>query len=116
MTDFLQGGAVFLWLALAVLTFIIGRKQGAAGYLLSVFFVFMAVWYALRAFWGLPVFEGALSYVFRGILLAFLLIIVAVWYRGRKNQAKSDREAAHHGEGCTCEHCQNERGDKLHID
>ena len=58
MTDFLQYGAVALWAVLAVLTFIIGRKQGAVGYMLSVFFVFMAVWYGLRAFGKLPVTES----------------------------------------------------------
>ena len=58
MADFLQYGYVVLWAALAALTFFIGRKQGLIGYLLSVFFVFMAVWYGLRAFGGLPVFDG----------------------------------------------------------
>lgn len=116
MTEFLQSGAVFLWLALAVLTFIIGRKQGAAGYLLTVFFVFMAVWYALRAFWGLPVFDGMLSYVFRGILLVFLVIIVFVWYNGRKSRIYKNIEKAVHSKNCGCEECQKAQNDSLHID
>ena len=76
MADFLQYGYVVLWAALAALTFFIGRKQGLIGYLLSVFFVFMAVWYGLRAFGGLPVFDGVLGHVFRGVLIVFLFVIL----------------------------------------
>ena len=100
MTTFLQNFYVILWGLLAVLCFFIGRKQGAAGYLLSVFFVFMTVWYGLRAFAGLNVFEGVWGYVFRGVLLVFLAVIVAVWYRGRK--ASSEQQ---HQENCDCEQC-----------
>ena len=103
MTAFLQNFYVVLWALLAVLCFFIGRKQGAAGYLLSIFFVFMTVWYGLRTFAGLPVFEGVLSYVFRGVLLVFLAVIIAVWYRGRKAKPKEQ-----HGENCDCEQCNHE--------
>lgn len=109
MQAFFQNGAVFLWAALAVLTFIIGRKQGAVGYLLSVFFIFMTVWYGLRTFGGLPVFDGAMSYVFRGILLVFLIVIIAVWYRGRKKQAELDAALKAHAENCGCKDCRDKR-------
>ncbi|MED9969681.1 MAG: hypothetical protein UFA98_06690 [Ruminococcus sp.] len=109
MQEVFQNGAVFLWAALAVLTFLIGRKQGAVGYLLTVFFIFMAVWYGLRAFAGLPVFDGIMSYVFRGILLVFLLVIILVWYRGRKKQAQTDSALKAHAENCDCRECRSKR-------
>lgn len=102
MTSFLEHFYVILWAVLAVLCFLIGRKQGAAGYLLSVFFVFMTVWYGLRAFWGLEVFEGVPGHIFRGVLVVFLAVIVAVWYRSKKSQSEQ-----HHGENCDCEQCRH---------
>jgi hypothetical protein len=113
MNEFFQYGAVVLWVVLAVLTFIIGKKHGAAGYLLSVFFVFMAVWYGLSAFGKLPMFDGAMSYVFRGILLVFLLLIVFAWYRMRTRQAQSAKQ---HKDGCNCDDCRNSHKDELHVD
>ena len=96
MSQFLQYGYVFLWAALAVLTFFIGRKQGLYGYLLSVFFVFLAIWYGLRAFGNLPVFEGVPGYIFRGALVVFLLVIVFIWQKSRKenqgNKADSGKK------------------------
>lgn len=109
MNEFFQYGAVVLWVLLAVLTFLIGRKHGAAGYLLSGFFVFMAVWYGLNAFAKLPMFDGVLNLVFRGILLVFLAAIVFVWYRTRTAQPQS------HADGCTCEQCRKNK-DQLHVD
>lgn len=112
MTDFMQYAYVFLWAALSVLTFFIGRKQGVYGYLLSVFFVFMAVWYGLRAFGGLPVFEGAAGWVFRSVLLVFLAVIVFFWIRSHRakpgDKGLLEREESlfqPHKEGCDCEEC-----------
>ena len=87
MSELWQNGAVFLWAALAVFVFISGRRQGAAAYLLTAFFVFMAVWYGLRSFGGLPVFDGIYGWIFRGVILVFLAAIVFVWYKGRNSGA-----------------------------
>jgi hypothetical protein len=57
-----------------------------------VFFVFLAIWYGLRAFGGLPVFEGVPGYVFRGVLVVFLLVIVFVWQRSRKENPDKKTE------------------------
>ena len=81
---FLSYFYVFLWAALAILCFFIGRKMGLAGYLLALFFVFMTVWYGLRAFGGLPVFEGVAGVVFRLVLVAFLGVIVVIWIRSHR--------------------------------
>lgn len=96
MSDFMQYAYVFLWAALAVLTFFIGRRQGVFGYLLSLFFVFMAIWYGLRAFGNLPVFEGIPGYVFRGFLIGFLIVIVYIWWRSKKNAPQNESEEELH--------------------
>ena len=76
---------VFLWAALAVLVLIIGRKELVLAALMSAFFVFMTVWYGLRAFGGIAMFDGVLGIIFKCILLAFALLLGAVWYCRRKN-------------------------------
>ncbi|MBR1483593.1 MAG: hypothetical protein IJ598_11610 [Ruminococcus sp.] len=105
---FLSYFYVFLWAALAVLCIFIGRKIGITGWLLAVFFTFMAVWYGLRAFGGLPVFDGVAGYVFRGVLLVFLVAILIVWYRSRKAQLTRKNKALPHAEDCHCEHCEGD--------
>lgn len=92
----MQYAYVFLWAALAVLTFFIGRRQGVFGYLLSLFFVFMAIWYGLRAFGNLPVFEGIPGYIFRGLLIGFLIVIVYIWWRSKKNTPQNETEEELH--------------------
>jgi hypothetical protein len=109
MTEFFQTSAVFLWLALAVLCAFIGKKYGAAGYLMAAMFLFMTVWYGLRAFGGLPVFDGAFMLVFRGILLVFLAAIVFVWYRGKKRRPEDEALNALHAQNCDCAQCQKEK-------
>lgn len=88
----MQYAYVFLWAALAVLMFFVGRKYGVYGYLLSLFFAIMTIWYGLRAFGGLPVFEGVPGFVFRGMLIVFLIVIGYSWWRSRKNSKKNKNE------------------------
>ena len=95
---------VFLWAVLAVLCFFIGRKHGLVGYLLTVFFLFMSIWYG-----GLPVFDGVMGHVFRGVLIVFLIVVVFIWYRGRKAQISADNKTVPHAEDCHCEHCEDGR-------
>ncbi|MCD8026144.1 MAG: hypothetical protein LUF33_04230 [Clostridiales bacterium] len=88
MTDFMQYAYVFLWGILAVLMFAAGRRQGPAAYLLSLFFVFMTVWYALRSFGGYEMFDGTLGIIFKCIIIAFLLLFVGAYFLlKRKNQS-----------------------------
>ena len=96
MTAFMQYTYVFLWAALAVLMFFVGRKYGLYGYLLSIFFAVLTIWYGLRAFGGLPVFEGVPGYIFRGMLIVFLIVIIYIWWRSRKSstQKKNEETAA----------------------
>lgn len=84
MAEFMQYAYVFLWAALAVLLFLAGFKQGAFAFVMSGFFVFMTVWYALRAFWGFPVFEGVLGVVFRCVLGVFLALLILLYLLSRR--------------------------------
>ena len=77
---------VFLWAALAVLTLIVGRKEGALTFVMAGFFVFMTVWYALRAFAHLPMFDGALGVIFKCVLGAFAVLLGLVWFFKRRSQ------------------------------
>ncbi len=93
MTEYLQYAYVFVWAALAVLSFIIGFKQGKYGFILSAFFVFMTVWYALNSFGGLEMFEGTLGIVFKCIAVACLAGAVALLFFERKKRNQQAEEA-----------------------
>lgn len=82
--NFLQYAYVFLWVILAAMVIIVGRREGILAYVMAAFFVFMAVWYGLRAFGGLPMFDGALGVAFKCTLGAFALAIAAVWFFKRR--------------------------------
>ncbi len=52
---------------------------------MAAFFVFMTVWYALRAFGGIAMFDGVLGIVFKCVLGAFAVALGLVWFFKRKN-------------------------------
>lgn len=82
--EFLQYAYVFLWAALAVMVVVVGRREGLLAYIMAAFFVFMAVWYGLRAFGGFPVFDGAPGIAFKCTAVVFALAIAAVWFFRRR--------------------------------
>ncbi len=88
MGEFLQYAYVFLWAILAILMFATGFKQGAFAFVLSLFFVFMTVWYALRAFGNYPMFEGTLGLVFRCVLGGFLALLILVYILSKRKKQK----------------------------
>lgn len=88
MGEFLQYFYVFLWGALAILMFATGFKQGAFAFVMSLFFVFMTVWYALRAFGGYPMFDGALGIAFKCVLAGFLALFVIIYLIKRRSNKK----------------------------
>ena len=83
--EFLNYAYVFLWAALAVMVVIVGRKERLLACAVASFFVFMAVWYGLRAFGGIAVFDGVLGIVFKCVLGAFAVALGLVWFFKRKN-------------------------------
>ncbi len=83
--DVMQYFYVFLWAALAVMTVIVGRKEGLLAVIIASFFVFMAVWYGIRAFGNVPMFEGVLDIVFKCVLGAFAVLLGVVWVIKRRS-------------------------------
>ena len=84
--DFLQYFYVFLWAALAVMVAVIGRKEGLLAVVMTSFFVFMAVWFGLRAFGGIAMFDGALGIVFRCVLGAYAVALGSIWFIKRRRE------------------------------
>lgn len=84
--DFLQYFYVFLWAALAVAVAVIGRKEGLLAVLAAAFFMFMAVWYGIRAFGGVAMFDGVPGIVFKCVLGVFAAVLLVVWITKRRGQ------------------------------
>ncbi len=79
MTAIIESTYVFMWGALSLLMYFVGKKHGAFGYIFSILFTFMTVWYGLRSFAGFPMFDGVLGIIFRCALAAFLAALTAVY-------------------------------------
>lgn len=74
--EFMQHIYVILWGVAALLTFAAGIKQKEPfAFVVSVFFVFMTVWYALRTYGGYPMFDGELGVIFKIVMVAFLVLL-----------------------------------------
>lgn len=85
MTDFMQTIYVILWGVLALLTFAIGIKQKAPyAYVISAFFVFMTVWYALDTYSGMDMFAGTFGIVFKVVLVIVLVLFVGAYVLSRR--------------------------------
>ena len=85
MTDFLQNVYVILWGVLALLTFAVGIKQKAPyAFVISAFFVFMTVWYALDTYSGIDMFAGTWGIVYKVVLGIFLVLIVGAYILSRR--------------------------------
>ncbi len=85
MTDFMQTIYVILWGVLALLTFAIGIKQKAPyAYVISAFFVFMTVWYALDTYSGMDMFAGTFGIVFKVVLVIVLVLFVGAYILSRR--------------------------------
>ena len=82
--SFLNYAYVFLWAALAVMVAVVGRKEGLLALVMAAFFVFMTVWYGIRAFGGVAMFDGVLGIIFKCVLGAFAVALGLVWYFKRR--------------------------------
>ena len=92
MTAIIESTYVFMWGALSVLMYFVGKKHGALGYIFSVMFTFLTVWYGLRSFAGLPMFEGVLGIIFRCALAGFLVALSAVCIVKKLRSASGSHE------------------------
>lgn len=89
MSGFLENIYVYLWGALALLTVIVGIKQRAVyPFIITLFFIFMTIWYGLRTFGGYEMFSGSLGVIFRIVCLVFLAAIVGFYIFYRKKSGK----------------------------
>ena len=84
--SFLNYAYVFLWAALAVMVAVVGRKEGLLALVMAAFFVFMTVWYGIRAFGGAAMFDGAPGIVFKCVLGVFAAVLLVVWITKRRGQ------------------------------
>ena len=82
--EFLNYAYVVLWAVLAVMVIVVGRKEGLLAFVMSAFFVFMTVWYGLRAFGGFAMFDGVLGVVFKCVLGAFAAALAVIWILKRR--------------------------------
>ena len=82
--SFLNYAYVFLWAALAVMVAVVGRKEGLLALVMAAFFVFMTVWYGIRAFGGVAMFDGVLGVIFKCVLVAFAAAMAVIWIIKRR--------------------------------
>lgn len=82
--SFLNYAYVFLWAALAVMVAVVGRKEGLLALVMAAFFVFMTVWYGIRAFGGVAMFDGILGVIFKCVLGAFAAAMAVIWIIKRR--------------------------------
>ncbi len=82
--SFLNYAYVFLWAALAVMVAVVGRKEGLLALVMAAFFVFMTVWYGIRAFGGVAMFDGVLGVIFKCVLGAFAAAMAVIWIAKRR--------------------------------
>ena len=84
--EFLQYFYVFLWAALAIMVAVIGRKEGLLAIVMTSFFIFMAVWFGLRAFGGIAMFDSALGIAFRCVLVVYAVALGVIWFIKRRHE------------------------------
>ena len=82
--SFLNYAYVFLWAALAVMVAVVGRKEGLLALVMAAFFVFMTVWYGIRAVGGVAMFDGILGVIFKSVLGAFAAAMAVIWIIKRR--------------------------------
>lgn len=85
MTGFMQNVYVILWGMLALLTFAIGIKQKRAyAFVISAFFIFMTVWYALDAYSRIDMFAGTQGIIFKVVLVIVLVLLIGGYILSRR--------------------------------
>lgn len=90
MTDFMQNAYVFLWAVLAVYMLVMHKRIGAVAFVLSGFFAFMTVWFGLRSFAGIAMFDGTLGIIFRCIVGVFLAALILIYILSKYKSKKDD--------------------------
>lgn len=98
MTDFMQNAYVFLWGILCVYMLVCYKKIGAVSLVMSAFFLFMTIWFGLRSFAGLAMFDGTLGIIFRCIVGVFLVFFVLVYIFSKRKAKNNSENSQENGE------------------
>ena len=77
-----------LWGLLALFCIISAHKFHPILYLMGGFFVFLCGWNCVNTFTALNLFEGVYNIVFRCVACGFLLAIILVYLKIRKNKTQ----------------------------
>ncbi len=79
-----------LWVVLAVLLFFKFRGEGKIIYVLSGYFLIMGVWWTANELVSIDLMGGMYVWIFRGITLAMLLVLLVVYYREKRSYSASE--------------------------
>ena len=77
-----------LWGLLALFCIISAHKFHPILYLMGGFFAFLFGWYLVNAVTDLNLFTGVYSIVFRSVACGFLLVIILIYLKIRKNRTQ----------------------------
>ncbi len=82
-----------IWLIIAVMLFLRFRKENKVVYLLSLYFVFLSVWWFLDEFIaGLNLLDGSYTWLLRIVSAVVLVISAIVYILDRKNHITANNE------------------------
>ncbi len=74
-----------LWGGLALYCVLSARRISPILYILGGFFVFMFAWYLVNDLIDVNLFAGIYNWIFRGICVVFLAVIVIIYVIIKKN-------------------------------
>ena len=75
-----------LWAGLGAYCLIMARKLSPILYILGGFFAFMFIWYLVNDLTAVDMFAGTYNYVFRGICLVFLVVVIIMYIMIKKGK------------------------------
>lgn len=73
-----------LWLVLAALLFFRFRSQSKVVYLLTIYFLFLSIWWAVNEFISVDILNGFYGWILRGVSAVMLGLCLVVYYSERK--------------------------------
>lgn len=84
-----------LWLIIAVMLFLRFRKENKVVYLLSVYFIFLSVWWFIDEFVaGLNLMDGMYAWILRGVSAVVLTVCLVIYIAERRKHPKTETQQA----------------------
>lgn len=90
--EFMDIVYLVMWGLIAAYCFFSAHKISPVLYLLGVFFVYMFVWFLINDLSPIDMFSGVYKMVFRGIALAFLIVLIIIYIVIKKNPKNDDSQ------------------------